>query len=64
MHQRPGRPAREVALKEKKKKRMDLHISSSVLPLGALALHLGTRPLCETRDADVEMKDKPDWFIL
>lgn len=47
-----------------KKKRMDLHISSSVLPLGALALHLGTRPLCETRDADVEMKDKPDWFIL
>lgn len=64
-HQRPGRPAREVALKEGgKKKKLDLHISSSALPLGALALHLGTRPAGETGDRDVEMKDRPDWFIL
>lgn len=63
MHQRPGRPAREVALKEKKTG-LHLHISSCALPLGALALHLGRRPVGEMGDGDVEMKDNPDWFIL
>lgn len=48
----------------KGKKKLDLHISSCVLPLGPLTLHLGTRPVGEMGDGDVEMKDKPDWFIL
>lgn len=44
---------------------MDLHVSSCAQKLlGALALHLGTRPVGETGDGDVEMKDRLGWFIL
>lgn len=64
MHQRSGSPAKEVKKKKRRKKNPNLYTSSCALPLGSLALRLGTRPVGETGDGDAEMKGRPDWFIL